>query len=77
MDYSKIAKGIALGSSIAGAGIASIGPMTSLYKSGQQDRGTISTGAHFIGAGIGYGALSAGVSFGGAALASQIARKAL
>lgn len=77
MNYSSVAKGIALGSSIAGAGIASIGPMTSLYKSGKQDRGVFSTGAHFVGAGIGYGTISAGVSFGGAALASQIAKKAL
>ena len=49
-------------------------PMSSLYTSGQEDRGVLSTAAHLAGATVVGGAVGYGANFGLLALASKIAK---
>lgn len=71
--------------SMASIGVSVGMPISSLYKSGQENRGVISSGLHLGGAAIAGTALSAGLSYGTMALtgfnaadiAAKMASKAL
>jgi hypothetical protein len=85
MNNLKVASGIAIGGNIIGGAIGTLGPASSLYKSGQEDRGVISTGLHFAGAAAAYPMLGGGIALAGNAIAGasdmdvakNVAKKAL
>lgn len=60
---------------VSGAASATIGtlvPMSSLYTSGQENRGIINTAAHLAGATVVGGAVGYGANFGLMAIASKM-----
>ena len=63
-----IASGIATGAA------ASLVPASSLYKSGQENRGLLNTGAHFIGASAVGTGIGIGTNIGITALAAKMTK---
>lgn len=74
MNPVKSAIGLIGVSGVVGTAVGAAIPISSLYTSGQENRGILNTAAHFAGASVVGGAVGYGTNLGALAIAAKIAK---